>query len=754
MHLVINAHGLAPGRVGGLETAFREVFGRILQWRLPGLEVSILTSPSNHFSFEPWSRLADLRQLPDDASEEALDRELAGADLLYCPLMFLAPRRPRIPAVVFIPDLQHEVYPEFFSPELLAKRTSALRAGASRCEAVVTISEFSARRIRRSLRLPGERVIPIPLDAAASFRAPARPEGLEELRARLDLPEQWLLLPANNWPHKNHRRIFAALARYREAHGDPPTLLLTGASVGSVDIEAEIGAAGLEGLVRHLGWISPNDMPLLYDGARCLLFSTLYEGFGIPLVEALRRGTPILASRDSCAEEITGRHAVLVDPLDAHDIAEGLHRVLAQEHDASAARARAERFSYDRAARSMWQLLERAVSAGRRGPRQLSVESWPRFFVVTPSLNQAKYLRSTIDSVLDQTYPHLSYFVADGGSTDESVEILRSYGDRLSWVSRPDGGQAAAVSKAWSESDADVVAYLNSDDVYLPLAVTRAAVELLRRPEASVVYGKAWVIDEAGRTLRPYKTEPFSADRLAAECFISQPAAFVRREVFRVIGPLDPDLHYCMDYDLWIRIARWFELAYLEEFLAGSREHPDTKTQRDRDQVYREILQVTTKHYGLPSRSWAVAAILNRCRQEVTPTPGPESAESLARARARLAQQREAEIVAPPYPDGWAGTATLVEVVPDANGRVRLPGESPIWPHPDPLRIRVEQAGRAIGQTVIEGRGAFELSFEVGSSVDGNRGSTRVLLKANRTFVPLAHGYSTFDDRPVSFLLR
>ena len=362
--------------------------------------------------------------------------------------------------------------------------------------------------------------------------------------------------------------------------------------------------------------------------------------------------------------------------------------------------------------------------------------------------------RSTIDSVLGQFYPHLSYFVADGGSTDESVEILRSYGDRLRWVSRPDGGQAAAVSKAWRESEADVVAYLNSDDIYLPLAVSRVAVEMLRNPEASLVYGKAWVIDETGRRLRPYKTEPFSPTRLAEECFISQPAAFVRREVFRVIGPLDPDLQYCMDYDLWIRIAKRFELFYLEEFLAGSREHAETKTLRDRDRVYREILEVTTRHYGVPQRTWSVGEILNRCQRQAEQTLDPGSRESQAQARARLAVQLEAGVVAPPYPDRWAGTATLVAVVPDSEGRVRLVGESPIWPHDEPLRIRIEHAGRSIGETVIGERGAFELDFEVGLGGDGNRRATQVVLQANRTFVPLAHGYSTFDERPVSFLLR
>ena len=751
MRLVINVRGLMPGQAGGLETAFREIFGRILEWRLPELQVALLTSSHNHDSFASWAELADLRPLPDDASPTDLDRELEGADLLYCPLLFLEPQRPRIPAVVFMPDLQHETHPGFFESGLLAARTTGLRAAAGRAEAVITISEFSARRIRRSFRLPEHHVVPIHLDAAESFRQPTGAGRLDDLRRRLALPREWMLLPANSWPHKNHRRIFSALARYRERHGDPPLLLLTGALPSGADLEDEARAAGVGDLVRHLGWVEPSDMPRLYDGARCLLFATLYEGFGIPLVEAMRRGTPILANRGGCTAEITGGHAVTVDASDADSIADGLLEVLEDGPDTRAARAWAERFSYEESADATWRVLETA--ARRRAPRRFSVETWPRFFVVTPSLNQARYLRSTIDSVLTQPYPHLSYFVADGGSTDGSVEVLRSYGDRLRWVSAPDGGQAAAVSRAWQESDAEVVAYLNSDDVYLPLAISRVAEYLLRRPEAAAVYGKAWVIDEQGQRLRPYGTEPFDAERLAEICFISQPAAFLRREVFRVVAPIDPALRYCMDYDLWIRLSRWFELHYLEEFLAGSREHEETKTLRDRGPVYQEILQVTRRHYGVPARSWSVGAILARCGEEVERELAGEPEDLKARARALRAQEEEAKIAGPLYPDRWAGTATWIDVHPDANGFVRLRLESPLWPHREPLRVRVEQDGQCLCEMTLESRELVELDFRLPANGEGAAGA-RVLLRANRTFVPTLHGYSDFDERPLSFLLR
>ncbi len=230
----------------------------------------------------------------------------------------------------------------------------------------------------------------------------------------------------------------------------------------------------------------------------------------------------------------------------------------------------------------------------------------PKVFVVTPSFNQGRYLRETIESVLRQDYPNLDYFVADGGSSDDSVEILRSYGERLRWTSGPDGGQAAAIARAWASSDAEIVAWLNSDDTYLDGALTAAVDHLLAHPEAAMVYGQAWYTNAAGRQMRPYPTRSFDRKNLAAECFICQPAVFVRREVFQVVDLPDPQLRYCMDYDLWIRIAQHFEISLMERFLATSRLHSDNKTIGQRGPAIREAVQVSRRHFGSVHPNWAL----------------------------------------------------------------------------------------------------------------------------------------------------
>jgi glycosyltransferase involved in cell wall biosynthesis len=234
-------------------------------------------------------------------------------------------------------------------------------------------------------------------------------------------------------------------------------------------------------------------------------------------------------------------------------------------------------------------------------------EERPLVTVVTPSLNHGRFIRETIESVLAQTYPALEYFVIDGGSTDHTVEVLKEYGDRLCWVSEPDAGQAAAVNTGWRRGQGAIVAYLNSDDTYLPHAVERVVAAFRAHPEADVVYGEGHHVDAAGRVLDRYPTEPFRLPRLAETCFICQPAAFVRRRVVERVGYLDESLQFCMDYDLWIRLARVATFVHLPDYLATSRLHPDTKTLGQRARAHEEILHTVRRHFGYVPPTWIYA---------------------------------------------------------------------------------------------------------------------------------------------------
>ena len=224
--------------------------------------------------------------------------------------------------------------------------------------------------------------------------------------------------------------------------------------------------------------------------------------------------------------------------------------------------------------------------------------------MVTPSFNHGRFIRETIESVLIQRYPRIEYLVVDGGSTDETIGILESYGHRLSWVSEPDGGQTHAINKGWRRARGAIIAYLNSDDTYLPGAVETAVAALHAHPDAGAVYGEGYHVDEAGRVIARYPTEPFDMIRLAQTCFICQPTVFLRRDVVERLGFLDESRRYCMDYDLWIRLAHASRFAYVPEYLANTRMHSATVTHALRGPVHAEILDTVYRHFGRVSSQW------------------------------------------------------------------------------------------------------------------------------------------------------
>lgn len=228
----------------------------------------------------------------------------------------------------------------------------------------------------------------------------------------------------------------------------------------------------------------------------------------------------------------------------------------------------------------------------------------PLVSIITPSFNQGRFIRRTIESVLTQDYPKLEYLVMDGGSTDETLDILHSYGTQLTWISGPDGGQADAVNAGVRLARGEICGWLNSDDTYLPGAIHAAVTHLTTHPNTAVVYGDAYYIDGQNRIIGRYPTEDFDQHRLAKACFICQPAAFFRRSAIEAVGGLDTRLRYCMDYDLWIRLARRFVIERIPQALASSRQYPQTKTWAQRDEFFRELCGVTQRWFGYTSRYW------------------------------------------------------------------------------------------------------------------------------------------------------
>ena len=210
----------------------------------------------------------------------------------------------------------------------------------------------------------------------------------------------------------------------------------------------------------------------------------------------------------------------------------------------------------------------------------------PSVTIVTPSYNQAQYLEATMRSVLEQDYPALEYFVIDGASSDGSQAIIEKYASRLAWwVSERDRGQAEAINKGLQRASGQYVAWLNSDDLYLPGAIRTAVESLERNPHLGMVFGDAISIDAAGRPTHWQTFGKWGLEEFIRFRIICQPAVVMRRSVLEQAGYLEADYHYMLDHHLWIRMLCHAPAGYIGAGagktavrpLAAARYHPAAK---------------------------------------------------------------------------------------------------------------------------------------------------------------------------------
>jgi glycosyltransferase involved in cell wall biosynthesis len=232
----------------------------------------------------------------------------------------------------------------------------------------------------------------------------------------------------------------------------------------------------------------------------------------------------------------------------------------------------------------------------------------PLVTIAVPSFNQGRFLDDALASIFQQQVP-VEVFVLDGGSTDNSVEVIKKWVPQLAgWLSGADDGQAAAINEGIALGSAPFVCWLNSDDWFLPDGLSTLLGALQAHPEAPAVYGRSWNVVQRTGKRAPVWVEPFDEKRLALRCIISQPATLIRRSAWDAVGGVDGQLHMAMDYDLWWRLYKQVgALHFLDEFVAVNRDHEATKTKTLRRRHYQEAMAVVRKYHGRVPLKWWLA---------------------------------------------------------------------------------------------------------------------------------------------------
>ena len=236
-------------------------------------------------------------------------------------------------------------------------------------------------------------------------------------------------------------------------------------------------------------------------------------------------------------------------------------------------------------------------------PRHLKIS------VITCSYNQGEFLERTIKSVLDQDYPNLEYIVIDGGSDDNSVDIIKKYEDRLAyWVSEPDEGQTHALIKGFNRATGDIMCWLNSDDLFEPHTLKEVNEFFQNHRSAEVVYGNATWIDKQDRVVKKKKEIAFNKFILLfAYNYIPQPSTFWRKGIYKRVGGLDPDFDLAMDADLWFRFSDVSKIHHSRRLWSKMRLYPEQKNLRLRAESNVEGEILVNRYY--PDRSWIVDAL-------------------------------------------------------------------------------------------------------------------------------------------------
>lgn len=689
MRIVVGLRPLFPGKVGGQEIYVRELLREWAEWARDDewiVLVNAETAPS-FASPGPWMRFITVPEVHDLALW-ARTAESFGPALYFSPMLVIDPPSVGLPTVVNIPDLQHEFFPSYFDAATLAMRRVHFPLSARRAAAVLTHSGHARDTIIEKFKVPADKVHGVQLAAGDEFRAAPVVARVQAFREKYRLPENFGFFPAHFWPHKNHETLFKALSIIRKRHGEAPLIALSGfAAAQAGPVEAAIRQHGLQDCIRILGYLDRAEVPVAYQAAQFLVFPSKFEGFGIPVAEAMAAGCPVVCSDIPSLSEFTGDGAITCDPDDAEAFAAGMHQLMTdpavrtrlrdrgRQRSAELTWKRSAKLSYAvlREVWERWHAQPRAAVVSVPWPPASGAESWE-----LPPAEPASILQFTAhnESEADQTVS--SRFAASGldallaphGTGEEWFDLLRlKSADNIALTRLSVGPVLAPDLRAWLARHPRATPY----EIVLRVATSGMT-----------------AIDDA----LPQQAEPATATHPAL------PAREGLRLSAKYFGEIDPG---------WLRAAG--------ESTAGT-------------------LPFVGRWRPAQRRVGKLASAWHHLRLTGKLPPGL--------TRAVIAKLRPPSAAAPTA-DGWIGRRGEVILRPAADGNLRLRLELPPWPMRRPPELSIRLGRRTLYRGILRQPGIYAFCWGWPAGEE----SVRLRLASSAVCVPAEQGLGS-DARELS----
>ncbi|TVX97072.1 glycosyltransferase family 2 protein [Cohnella terricola] len=367
---------------------------------------------------------------------------------------------------------------------------------------------------------------------------------------------------------------------------------------------------------------------------------------------------------------------------------------------------------------------------------------YPLVTIVTPSYNQGQFIEATIQSVLNQNYPNLEYLIIDGGSSDNTLEIIKKYDGKLKWISEKDKGQSDAINKGFKMASGEIVAWLNSDDTYEPGAIEAAVKYFEAHKDVALVYGEGDIIDREGNKVKRFiGTQAFDLWTLIhMSDYIMQPATFFKRDALYSVGYLEEKLNWCMDWDLWIKLASKHEVGYINQVLANSREYEDTKTSTGGWKRFRELVSLMRKHGNMKYPPGYFFYGADTLYTQLNHRPFVLKVVSKVINIFLKYMHKKLPIQ---YSDGWVGKEYRINLI--GNKKIDftiMPDIATILP----LKIKIYSDGQLYKKLTIDHAESTEVSVEV----QGSDQLHEIRVIANKTVIPAQIDRNSRDSRQLS----